>query len=188
MPNGRANVGIGMLSRAVKRGDVRLKALLDEVVALPRFRDRFAGARRTGAVKGWGLPLGSRPRPMAGDGWMLVGDAANLIDPFTGEGIGNAMVSGDLAAQWAAKAASAGDASSALLKGYEAEVLALLRQELRLSHTMQRLGNWTWLLNTVIRKAARSPELARFISGMFESLDDRRQLASPLFYLRILTA
>src|SRR5690606_21062936 len=115
-------------------------------------------------------------------------DAASLIDPFTGEGIGNAMVSGDLAAQWAAKAAAAGDASAALLAGYERAVMDVLRRELRLSHTMQKLCNWGWLLNTVIRKASRSTELADAISSMFDDLGERRKLASPLFYLRVLTA
>jgi geranylgeranyl reductase family protein len=188
MANGRANVGIGMLSSAVKKRDVKLKPLLDELVRHPRFRDRFAHARRIGPVKGWGLPLGSRPRPLSGNGWMLVGDAGSLIDPFTGEGIGNAMVSGMKAADWAVRARAASNHSAAFLHGYDAEVMALLRRELRLSHLMQRLGNWKWLLNTVIRKAARSSELADAISCMFDDLQERRKLLSPLFYLRVLMA
>ena len=188
MANGRANVGLGMLSAAVKKRGVKLKPLLDQLVDHPRFRDRFAGATRLGPVKGWGLPLGSKPRPLAGDGWMLVGDAGSLIDPFTGEGIGNAMVSAMKAAEWATQAHAAEDFSAAFLRGYEKEVLDLFRSELRLSHMMQRLGNWKWLLNTVIRKASRSTELADAISCMFDDLGERRKLVSPLFYLRILTA
>lgn len=188
MANGRANVGIGMLSSAVKKRDVKLKPLLDDLVQHPRFRDRFAHARRLGPVKGWGLPLGSRPRPLSGDGWLLVGDAGSLIDPFTGEGIGNAMVSGMKAAAWALQAKTTGRYDAAFLHGYDAEVMALLRRELRLSHLMQRLGNWKWLLNTVIRKAARSSELADAISCMFDDLQERRKLLSPLFYLRVLMA
>src|SRR5690606_39800877 len=100
---------------------------------------RFADARPVGRVVGWGLPMGSEPRPMAGDGWMLVGDAASLIDPFTGEGIGNAMLSGMHAAEWALRACEAGDFSDAFLRGYEREVLGALKNELKLSHTLQRL-------------------------------------------------
>jgi len=36
---------------------------------------------------------------VAGDGWMAVGDAAGLVDPFTGEGLYYAIRSADLAAQ-----------------------------------------------------------------------------------------
>lgn len=188
MANGMANVGLGMLSSVVKKKSVQLKPLLDRLVDHPRFRDRFRNAERVGPVKGWGLPLGSKPRPMAGDGWMLVGDAASLIDPFTGEGIGNALVSGWRAAEWAEKSIEANNVSSSYLKQYEDEVMDRLRNELRLSHAMQRLGNWKWLLNTVIKKASRSEELADAISCMFDDLDERRKLVSPGFYLRVLTA
>ena len=125
---------------------------------------------------------------MAGDGWVLVGDAASLIDPFTGEGIGNAMVSGWKAAEWITRAKEQNDFSGAYLRQFETEVMARLKNELKLSHAMQKLGNWKWLLNTVIKKASRSEELADAISCMFDDLDERRKLVSPKFYLRVLTA
>lgn len=188
LPNGMANVGVGMLSSVVKKRNVKLKPLLEVLVDHPRFRHRFEGAERVGKVQGWGLPLGSKPRTMHGDGWLLLGDAASLIDPFTGEGIGNAMISGEKAAAWTAKAKAAGDFSASFLRGYEEDVLGYLGDELRLSHAMQRLGNWKWLLNTVIRKASRSDELADAISAMFDDESQRQKLVSPLFYLRVLTA
>ena len=188
LPNGMANVGVGMLSSVIKKKDIKLKPLLELLVDHPRFRHRFTNAERVSPIKGWGLPLGSKPRTMHGDGWMLVGDAASLVDPFTGEGIGNAMVSGEKAGQWVAKAHAANDYSKSFLKGYEEEVLSYLGDELKLSHAMQRLGNFKWLLNKVIGKASRSPELADAISAMFDDESQRKKLVSPLFYLRVLTA
>jgi menaquinone-9 beta-reductase len=188
MADGRANVGLGMLSSEVKKRDLKLKPMLEKVVEHPRFRERFAGAEPLEKIRGWGLPLGSKPRKMYGDGWMLVGDAASLIDPFTGEGIGNAMVSGERAAAYALRAAEADLATAATLAGYQKEVLSYLGNELRLSHAMQRLGRWKWLLNTVIRKASRSPEVADALSMMFDDEDQREKLFSPLFYLRLLRA
>lgn len=188
LPNGAANVGIGMLSASVKQHGINLKAAFEEVVASPRFSDRFAPAERVGRVVGWGLPLGSQPRSMSGNGWMLVGDAASLIDPFTGEGIGNAMLSGLRAAEWAAKAHTTNDYSAAFLQHYEKDVLGALRGELRLSHTLQRMLQWRWLVDVIIRKASRSEELAATISSMFDDLDVRKKLLSPRFYFRVLTA
>ncbi|MDX1740257.1 MAG: geranylgeranyl reductase family protein [Rhodothermales bacterium] len=188
LPNGGANVGLGMLSSRIKKKEARLKELLDEVVSLPRFAPRFEGARRMGKVRGWGLPLGSKPRPMAGDGWVLLGDAASLIDPFSGEGIGNAVVSAATAAKWTVTAKERGDYSEALLKNYETELLDLLRDELKVSYRMQQIGRWKWLLSFVIRKASRSSELADTISCMFDDMTERSKLASPLFYLRVLAA
>ena len=46
----------------------------------------------------WSLPLAGDLEPLHGDGFVLVGDAAGLVDPFWGHGIDSAMVSGKLAA------------------------------------------------------------------------------------------
>jgi len=188
MANGRANVGIGMLSSEIKRRDVKLKPLIEKLVEHPKFKERFAGGTPDEKIKGWGLPLGSRPRKMHGDGWMLLGDAASLIDPFTGEGIGNAMVSAEKAADYVQRAAESGNASTSALSGYERDVLRYLGNELKLSHAMQRLGKRKWLLNLVVRKASRSPEVADAISMMFDDESERKKLVSPLFYLRLLVA
>ncbi|HMB89403.1 MAG TPA: geranylgeranyl reductase family protein [Rhodothermales bacterium] len=186
--DGRANVGVGMLSRAIKQRGVRLKALLAACIEHPRFRHRFEHAQQVGPSRGWGLPLGSKPRPMAGNGWLLVGDAASLIDPFSGEGIGNAMTSGRMAAQWAYRAKDAGAYSAAFLKQYERDVMSYLKDELRLSYSMQRLIRWERLLNFTVRKAARSPELSDVLTCMFDDESQRQRLLSPLFYLRLLAA
>jgi geranylgeranyl reductase family protein len=188
LPDGRANVGVGMLSSEIKKRDVKLKPLLDTMIKHPRFKDRFTNATQQTPTKGWGLPVGSKPRTMAGDGWLLIGDAASLIDPFSGEGIGNAMVTGMKAADWIDRAAAANDYSARFLAGYETEVLNLLRGEFRLSHMMQKLGRWKWLLNTVIAKASRSRELADTISCMFDDLSERKKLLTLGFYWRVLTA
>ncbi|NBW93321.1 MAG: hypothetical protein EBR20_02955 [Bacteroidetes bacterium] len=98
------------------------------------------------------------------------------------------MVSGMHAAEWAGKAHAEKRFDKAFLSDYGAEVLALLKDELRLSHAMQRLVNWKWLLNTVIRKAGRSEEIADAISCMFDDLEEREKLISPSFYMKVLFA
>jgi flavin-dependent dehydrogenase len=44
-------------------------------------------------------PLGHRVTRRGGEGWVLVGDAAGFLDPFTGEGLHRAFVSAALAAE-----------------------------------------------------------------------------------------
>ena len=83
------------------------------------------------------------------------------------------MISAEKAALWACKAKAASDFGAPFLAGYDRDVMAYLGNELRLSHTMQRLGRWKWLLNTVISKAARSPELADAISMLFDDESER---------------
>ncbi len=188
MAGGMANVGVGMLSAAVKKKKVKLKDLLQACIEHPRFRDRFQDAEPVGSVRGWGLPLGSRPRTMYGEGWLLVGDAASLIDPFTGEGIGNAMISGEKAAKWSQLAHQAGRFDAKFLSGFDADVMRYLGGELRASHAMQRLINVQWLLSLVIRKASQSPRVADAISIMFDDEAERKKLLKPGFYLKLLGA
>jgi flavin-dependent dehydrogenase len=62
------------------------------------------------------LASGAGPRPLAGEGVMLVGDAAGLAYPESGEGISPAIESGRLAARTLAAAGGAYDAAA--LKPY----------------------------------------------------------------------
>ncbi|MBI2950503.1 geranylgeranyl reductase, partial [bacterium] len=117
-----------------------------------------------------------------------LGDAAGLIDPFTGEGIGHAMDSARLAVETAREARAAGDFGEASLAGYEGRVWDALGEELRVSFQMQQLGRLRFLLNFVIRKAARNREISDLICGMIANEVPKQRLANPLFYLKLLFA
>jgi geranylgeranyl reductase family protein len=183
MPNGTANVGLGVLSSEVSKRKLKLKDILEDIIANePAMVERFEGAERIDDIRGWGLPLGSKRRELSGDNFMLTGDAASLIDPFTGEGIGNGMLSGMIAAQTAAK----GDFSAAALAAYDAEVYRHLWGELKLSHKLQQLVHYPWLFNLVVNKARRNKTLQETFMAMFEDLDIRQKLKNPMFYLKLL--
>ena len=187
LPNGQANVGVGMLSKTVAARKINLRQRLDEILAThPALAPRFAQAERLGPVRGFGLPLGSKRRPLSGPGYLLLGDAGSLIDPFSGEGISHAMVSGRHAASWAAQAVAKGDCGPAFLKNYDQAVYNRLWQELRLSRAMQRLLNFPSLFNIVANRAARNPTLAETLSAMFLDLDLRERLRQPSFYFKLL--
>ncbi|GAA4370127.1 geranylgeranyl reductase family protein [Hymenobacter saemangeumensis] len=187
LPNGEANVGVGMLSKTVAKKKVNLRQRLDEILQThPALRDRFAGAERQGPVRGFGLPLGSKRRALSGANYLLLGDAGSLIDPFSGEGISHAMVSGRHAAVWAGEAIKKADFSPAFLKNYDNAVYNRLWQELRLSRVMQRLLNFPSLFNFVANRAIKNPTLAETLSMMFLDLDLRERLRKPGFYFRLL--
>ncbi len=189
LPNGRANVGVGMRSDKVSQKKVNLKKQMLELIANdPVLKERFKNAKLEGDVKGFGLPLGSKKRPISGEGFMLIGDAASLIDPFTGEGIGNALYSGMFAAEQAARCLKANDFSAAFMAAYDQATYKRLWSELKLSHRMQKLVNFPWLFNLVVNKARKNRTLSETISCMFEDLDMRERLRSPMFYFKILFA
>lgn len=187
LPNGAANVGIGMLSKSISAKKVNLKQLMiDAIENHPNIKDRFKNAVIEGAIEGWGLPLGSKKRNLSGNRFLLTGDAGSLIDPFTGEGIGNAMVSGLVASRVIKKAIKDNNFSAKLLHQYDKDLYKKLWAELKLSHYLQRLSSSPRLFNFVVGKASRSKELRETISCMFENVDIRKKLTNPLFYLKIL--
>ena len=187
LPNGQANVGIGMLSKYVSQKNVNLKRLMQEVIDSPKFKHRFKNARLQSKILGWGLPLGSKKnRPISCNRLMLVGDSASVIDPFTGEGIGNAMFTGKWAAQHAKQAIDLQRYDAAFMKGYDKTVYKKIGQELRVSTIMLKLVNYPRLMSWMIRKIKRNDELRESITFMFDNIDLRKKFTNPMFYLRIL--
>lgn len=95
LPNGESNIGLGMKTSAIADGKVNLKQeMINLIENYPGIKERFEGAEPISEIQGYGLPLGSRKVPLSGEGFMFCGDAGCLIEPLTGEGIGQAMISG----------------------------------------------------------------------------------------------
>lgn len=158
------NVGFGMLSEAVARQRVDLKKKLPELLAThPELARRFAGARPLSEVEGFGLPLGGRPRPLAGERFLLCGDAASLIDPLQGHGIDTAMQSGILAARQAVQSCRQNDFSAAFLADYEQRVARQITSKLARSYRLMRLvAPRPWLMNAGFA-VAHLPLLKRWL-------------------------
>ena len=183
MSNNRCNVGLGMLSKSVSEKSIDLKkALLNILHEHPVLSSRFAHARPLENPKGWGLPLGSEKHSLSGDGFMLLGDAASLIDPFTGEGIANGMICGMHAAAVAADAIKLGRTDADFLKEYDFRVYRRLWKELNISRRLQQLLEYPWLFDAVVKKANKNTALKDAMSSMFSDLDMRSRLKKPSFY------
>ncbi len=188
LPNGMANVGVGILSERIREKKINLREqMLFAIKNNPQIAPRFANAKLVDKIQGWGLPLAMEKQQLSGDNFMLTGDAACLIDPFSGEGIGNALYSGMLAAMAIQQAMEQSNYSAAFLKtAYDDVVYKRLGDELKISATLQRLCKYPWLFNFVVNKAYKSPSLRNTISCMFTDMDLREQLSKPSFYFKIL--
>ena len=119
---------------------------------------------------------------------MILGDAAGLIDPFTGEGIANAMYSARHAVEVARLACADNDFGEASLSRYDARLWSEIGDELAVSSRLQKIGRSKTLLNFTIQKAAKSSKVRDIICAMIAEEIPRKQLTNPLFYLKLLTA
>ncbi len=141
LPNGEANVGYGMVSEVVARYKHNLRDLFKQVLERdPYMAPRFANAEPLEAPIGWGLPLASRRRRAFGDGYLLVGDAASLVCPTSGEGIGTGMMSGYIAAQFIRKALINKQFDAAQFQNYDREIYRRLNDEIRTYNLIMRVS------------------------------------------------
>lgn len=186
LPNARANVGLGMRSDILSKKKLNLRKELEGVIAEhPILKERFQHAERLGPVMGYGLPLGSKRRSISGDHYLLVGDAGHLIDPLTGEGIGNAFYSGFIAAEQVQQCLLKNDFSAAFLKAYDQRVDRVLGSEMRLSYKLQKVLAYPFLVNVLARIIVGNQKIIALMSGMYNDFSLREQLAKPMFWLKM---
>ena len=181
-----ANIGIGLSRDQAQKTEHKLSEILDQVTNSKHFKNRFSNSKKLEKPKGWSLPLGRIQRQNHGDGFMLLGDAAGLIDPFTGEGIGNAMASAKFSIDVCYEAIKKQDFSKNMFSKYHKLVWNELGHELNISTKLQNAAKYKTLLNFIINKASNSKEIQDILSGMLTREDPRKKLTNPLFYLKVL--
>ncbi len=99
--NGTANLGFGI----VRDGDQsvqHMKNLWPEILARPHISELLGpGVEAESPHKAWPIParITAAVLSAAGGRALFVGDAASATDPMTGEGIGQALLTGTLAAR-----------------------------------------------------------------------------------------
>lgn len=187
LPGNKANVGIGVLSSVVKNKKLNLREILyTEIRENPLFADRFRDVVFLEDPRGFGLPLGSKRRSISGDGFLLLGDAAGLIDPFSGEGIANAIRSGRIAADHVRKAFSANQFSSNYLSQYDDEIYRKMGAEFKLSRQLQMMCRYPWLMELLFRKAKNNDVFRQFIIDALADIKVKNRLVRPGFWFKVL--
>jgi digeranylgeranylglycerophospholipid reductase len=134
----RANLGIGIDPSF----NQELRPLLDQF-KLELFQEGLIANEILG--QGGGLvPVGGLTTVTQGN-TILSGDAAGTCHPITGAGVGNALISGEMAGMAAAEAVRNGDLRS--LQGYEKELIGYLGHSLNHAHEKRRamIARWNKL-------------------------------------------
>ncbi|MDB5248866.1 MAG: hypothetical protein JWQ40_3260 [Segetibacter sp.] len=139
LPDGEANVGFGMASNYVAKKNINVvKEFSNLIKTDPCLTERFKNAEPQETVKGWGIPMSGIGRKAHGDGWLLVGDAASIVCPTSGEGIGSGMLSGYTAAHFVKRAVEKMDYSEKMFTAYDREI----HKRLHLEEKIYRFVNY----------------------------------------------
>ena len=199
--HGRANVGFGVLRRpgVTAQG---MKRQWADLLTRPHVRAALGdGAEAEAPHKAWPIPARIEDTALwaAGGRALFAGDAARATDPMTGEGIGQALETGLLAARAVlgagalhpARAGRAYDRSVARglavdnrMAGFLSRTGIAHRRGLRLTLRVAGANDWTrrnfarWLFEDYPRAAVATPH--RWRAGMFSGPGAyRRPAAAP---------
>ena len=177
LAGGRLNVGMALpLDGDHTPAEERFQAAID---ALPAVAERLRHSQRLSAIRG-AAPIGHRVARAGGRGWMLVGDAAGFIDPFTGEGIYRALRS----ARAAAEALAAGDEGAA--DRYRAARRRAFAAKDALTWLVQGMLVAPPLMSHALRRLAARPELAATLGSALGDCRPATTALSPAFLARVL--
>lgn len=188
LADNRANVGVIMLSDDISKYKINLKEKLKELINHhPELSKRFSKAKPLENIKGFGLPIGSKKRALSGDRFLLLGDAADLIFPFTGEGIVNAIRCGRVAAEHVLKGMEQQRFDTDFNKAYDKKIKAKMGHEMKSYKLLQDIFNYKWAANFLIKKARKNESIQLIIVAVLNNnINLKKYLFKPSFYFKLI--
>jgi flavin-dependent dehydrogenase len=182
--HGLTNVAlvVPMTAAADIAGD-RTAFLEDWLMQHDQFPERFAQAKRVDAVRVTG-PFATMATPAWAPGAVLVGDAADFFDPFTGEGIYAALRGGELLAPFAAAEARAKTGEP--LTEYEKARRAEFSGKWTVERIVGSIVASPRLMNHATRALARQQAMADLLIGVTGDFVPAREVLRFGYIARLL--
>jgi geranylgeranyl reductase family protein len=158
-----ANIGVGFpaptsTSEARARRP-RPQDALERFLRASPVRRQLSGARRIGPVKGYPLRMDFGAAPTSAGRVLLVGEAAGLVNPLSGEGVDYALESGRLAAGHLAAALAAGDLTASRRGAYDDELRDRFADLFAFCRRVSALCGSATCLNALVWAAGRQGRL-----------------------------
>jgi menaquinone-9 beta-reductase len=145
------------------------------LVEQPMLRTRLEGAERRTTLLGMS-PLACRARTGVIPGAVLLGDAAGCLDPITGGGMAQALLTAELLAYSIRRHWESGDA---WLWAYDRARQALLRDERLLTHVVLGLAAHPWLARQALRLLRAAPALFSYLIGIAAGMHELPGSGNP---------
>lgn len=189
--DGVTTVALVLPQRAVRRGARRgrdyRRDFFAELERFPGLAGRFDAGRLVRGVLATG-PFAQSARASVAAGALLVGDAADFFDPFTGQGIYAALRGAELAAATlvCALRSGAGPVSRAALAPYRRARRRAFAGKWLLERAIGLGVGWPALTVRVVRRLAARPELADLMVGAAGNIVAARRVFTPSVLARLL--
>jgi menaquinone-9 beta-reductase len=178
LPDQEYNIGCGVFFRRVIQEEINLRSIFHRFVeTFPEAREIVREGGELTAMKGARLRSGLSGRDAVCVPRVLaIGESIGATLPFTGEGIGKAMETGELAAETPHQALAAGDPR--VLSTFGHRVSTELRPRYLGYLVAERWLSRPWLNDLIARRTQRSPFLQRLVAGVLNETIDPRTVFS----------
>ncbi len=159
----RANIGLGMRLDHFRAKKKSLEEMLNAFLAMPDIKKRLKNGYELRDMATWQLNFGSQKGMQhVFDGALLVGDAAGFINPLTGGGIHNSIVSAKLAARTVHESLQKGDVSRAAMQIYERRCHNAMWSSMKRSYRFQTgLMSFPFLIDFFVKRMKANSGLAK---------------------------
>ncbi|HEY6287626.1 MAG TPA: geranylgeranyl reductase family protein [Ktedonobacteraceae bacterium] len=174
------NVGIGLFNAGLASRWMPKTAhsAFDTFIQSPPLQKLLDGARQASPIKGFPIRVDFARSPTFGERTMIIGEAAGLVNPVTGEGIDYGMESGKMAAEHLTHMFAIGDFSLKQLAAFDKQLRQRYQRLFVLCDRLRLLYLNPFFVNQVVRAVARSEELMNlFMNIAIENQNIYRGLA-----------
>ena len=188
VPGGRVNIGIVLASRtwraelAAAGAAAVTRRVLAAVPKAPDDPTDWTAAEACDPIAG-AAPVGHRVARRAGPSWLLAGDAAGFIDPFTGEGLHRAIVSAELASDAISRAL---DGDRAALAAYDRAMGRRFATKDLVTRVVQAFLARTPVFEYAARRLASRPAVRETMGLVMGDLVPARRALDPRFLAALL--
>jgi geranylgeranyl reductase family protein len=182
------NVGVYLPLKYLGTHKANLKNLLYELIQEnSSLACRFQDATLVGRIRGGLLPLGKTKITLSGNRFLVAGDAASLVDPLGGEGIGNALYSGQLAASHILKCFKSNDFSASFNQAYDKQIEKAILGDFGFRHWLIGfMKRHPKLFNYSVKKVSTNMAFRKMLANALASGEIKKEMLSYRFFKNLL--
>ena len=195
-PEGKsgANIGLATLSNTFPHKQSQVKKILtDHIKNNKDIAARIGNGTLRNKIEGWPITFYDAKKEVTGDRVLLVGEAAGLINPLSGDGIQYALLSARWASEILGKCFEEDDFSAEKLADYKLVLDQELGYDLAFSNLIVHfprnkslLPVWMKAVDTLVQRARKDQKFAEIIVGISEGTFPSFKALTLDFVMKIL--
>ncbi len=186
MENNTANIGFGISASEIIKKKINLNNYFESLLEKEPLKSRLKNSERIEPIKGSIINIGGERRIISGNRFLLTGDAAALADPISGEGVGNAIRSGRIAAEHIINCYKDNNFSAKYNNAYDKEVYRRLLSEFKFHLFLKKIFSVTWIVNYIINSAVDYKIIRDSLRKVSTNLFFENSFQKIIFFFKLL--